>query len=227
ATLNELNNHISYLLGTPDLKGVVLTSAKKSIFIAGADLTQMAKAQTPEELRSLIELGQMVFNRLAALPIPTVAAIHGACVGGGYELCLACHYRIASSDKATKIGLPETQLGILPAWGGSTRLPRLIGLPKDLAIILGGKTLAAKQALKYGMVDDLVPRERLVEFACRKILTQGSELRRRRRGFKHWATNNRLFAMALSLRIESRLLKKTRGHYPAVFKALEVVTRGP
>ncbi|HYV31179.1 MAG TPA: enoyl-CoA hydratase-related protein, partial [Candidatus Binatia bacterium] len=87
ATLNELNNHISYVLGTPNLKGVVLTSAKKSIFIAGADLTQMAKAQTPEELRSLIELGQLVFNRLAALPIPTVAAIHGACVGGGYELC--------------------------------------------------------------------------------------------------------------------------------------------
>src|SRR5207247_2382985 len=191
--------------------------------IARAALTQRSKAKTPEELKEMIELGQRVFNRLAAMSIPTVAAIHGACVGGGYEVCLACDYRLASPDKATKIGLPETQLGILPAWGGSTRLPRLIGLPRALDVILGGKTLAAKQALKYGMVDDLVPRERLVEFACRKILTQRSELRRRRHGFKHWATNNRLFAMALSLRIESRLLKKTRGHYPAVFKALEVV----
>lgn len=75
----------------------------------------------------MIELGQSVFNRLATIGIPSVAAIHGACVGGGYEVCLACDYRIASPDKVTKIGLPETQLGIIPAWGGSTRLPRLIG----------------------------------------------------------------------------------------------------
>src|SRR5207244_1705879 len=86
--------------------------------------------------------------------------------------------------------------------------------------------LAAKQASKYGMVDDLVPRERLVDFACRKSLTRGFEPARRRHGLKLWATNNRLFATAVSLRIESQLLKKTRGHYPAVFKALEVVTRG-
>ena len=85
----------------------------------------------------MIELGQAVFNRIAALKIPTVAAIHGAAVGGGYEISLACDYRIASPDRATKIGLPETKLGLLPAWGGSTRLPRLIGLPKALDIILG------------------------------------------------------------------------------------------
>ncbi|PYK61846.1 MAG: hypothetical protein DME21_07990 [Verrucomicrobia bacterium] len=224
-TLHELDDHLDFIADSTELKGVVLTSAKNSIFIAGADLHALADASA-DDLASLIELGQTVFNRVASLNIPTAAAIHGACVGGGFELCLACDYRVASPDRATKIGLPETQLGILPAWGGSTRLPRLIGLPRSLDVILGGKTLAAKQALKYGMVDDLVPRERLVEFACRKILTQRSELRRRRHGFKHWATNNRLFAMALSLRIESRLLKKTRGHYPAVFKALEVVTRG-
>src|SRR6266542_4571745 len=115
ATLAELNRQLDYVLGNSSLKGLVLTSAKKSIFIAGADLTQLAKAKTPEELKEMIELGQTVFNRLAALSIPTVAAIHGACVGGGYEVCLACDYRIASSDKVTKIGLPETQLGILPA----------------------------------------------------------------------------------------------------------------
>ena len=224
-TLHELDDHLDFIADSTELKGVVLTSAKNSIFIAGADLHALAGASA-DDLASLIELGQSVFSRVAALNIPTAAAIHGACVGGGFELCLACDSRVASPDRATKIGLPETQLGILPAWGGSTRLPRLIGLPRALDVILGGKTLAAKQALKYGMVDDLVPRERLVEFACRKILTQRSELRRRRHGFKHWATNNRLFAMALSLRIESRLLKKTRGHYPAVFKALEVVTRG-
>src|SRR5688500_17308966 len=127
ATLLELNNHINYVLCNSALKGVVLTSAKKSIFIAGADLTQLAKATASEELRELIEFGQSVFNLLVTLNVPVVAAIHGACVGGGYELCLACDYRIASPDKVTKVGLPETQLGIVPAWGGSTRLPRLVG----------------------------------------------------------------------------------------------------
>jgi len=225
ATLEELNEQLEFIAGSPEIKGVVLTSLKPSIFIAGADLHALANA-SGVDLASMIELGQTVFDRLAALPVPTVAAIHGACVGGGYEVCLACDARVASADRATKIGLPETQLGILPAWGGCTRLPRLIGLPRALKVILGGKTLAAKQALNHGMVDELVPRERLVEFACRQITARGSELRRRRRGLKLLTTNNRLFAAALSLRVESQLLKKTRGHYPAVFKALTVVCGG-
>src|SRR5205823_7732861 len=168
ATLEELNEHLEVIARSPDLKGVVLTSAKNSIFIAGADLHAMAGAQA-NDLASLIELGQSVFNRLASLHIPTVAAIHGACVGGGYEMCLACDYRVASTDRATKIGLPETQLGLLPAWGGATRLPRLIGLPKALDIILAGKTLAAKQALKRGLVDELAPVEYLLDVAIRAI----------------------------------------------------------
>ena len=225
ATIEELNRHLEFISGSPKLKGVVLTSAKPSIFIAGADLHALAGASAGD-LASLIELGQTVFDRLAALSVPTVAAIHGACVGGGYEVCLACDARFASPERATKIGLPETQLGILPAWGGSTRLPRLIGLPRALDVILGGKTLAAKQALNYGMVDALVPRERLVEFACRQIATHGSEVRRGRHALKLWLTSNRLAAAALSLRVESQLLKKTRGHYPAMFKALAVVSRG-
>jgi 3-hydroxyacyl-CoA dehydrogenase/enoyl-CoA hydratase/3-hydroxybutyryl-CoA epimerase len=114
----------------------------------------------------------------------------------------------------------------LPAWGGCTRLPRLIGLPRALDVILGGKTLAARQALNYGMVDELVPRERLLEFACRQITTQSSKLRRGRHALKQWLTNNRLVATALSLRVEAQLLKRTRGHYPAVFKALEVLSSG-
>ncbi len=226
ATLAELNHQLDYIVGNSSLKGLVLTSAKKSIFIAGADLTQLAKAKTPEELKEMIELGQSVFNRLAALSIPTVAAIHGACVGGGYEVCLACDYRIASSDKVTKIGLPETQLGILPAWGGSTRLPRLIGLPKALDVILGGKTLAAIPALKCAMIDEVAPREYLVDKACHLILKAGPQLRYRRRNRWISLTNNRLAAWLIAGRVEKQVLGKTRGHYPAVPKALEVVTRG-
>src|SRR5581483_4264940 len=127
-----------------------LATAKRSIFVAGVDLKMISEDPSIENVRTLIELCQSVMNRLAALPIPTVAAIHGAAVGGGYEVCLACDYRVASTDRSTKIGLPETQLGLLPAWGGATRLPRLIGLPAALDLILAGKTLAAKPALKRG-----------------------------------------------------------------------------
>ena len=126
ATLQELDNHLDFITGNDQIKAVIITSAKPSIFIAGADIKAFADGAAPEQLGELIELGQSVFNRISILQIPTVAAIHGACLGGGYEVALACNYRIASPDKSTKIGLPETQLGILPAWGGSTRLPKRV-----------------------------------------------------------------------------------------------------
>jgi 3-hydroxyacyl-CoA dehydrogenase/alkylation response protein AidB-like acyl-CoA dehydrogenase/enoyl-CoA hydratase/carnithine racemase len=219
-TLTELGQELDFIAGSAQIEGVIITSAKRSIFIAGADLNMMSENASLQEVRELIDLGQTVMNRLAALPIPTVAAIHGACVGGGYELCLACDYRVASSDRVTKIGLPETLLGLLPAWGGSTRLPRLIGLPGALDIILAGKTLAAKQALKRGMVDEMTAAEYIVEVAA-KMVHRGKP---RRAG--HRLVNNRLAASAIAARVRSQLLKKTRGHYPAVSKALEVVTRG-
>src|SRR6185437_3542693 len=136
ATLNELNEHLDFAAAHPELAGLILCSAKKSIFIAGADLHSIAAETDPKKLRELIEFGQSVFNRIAALPMVTVAAIHGACVGGGFEISLACDWRVATTDKATRIGLPETQIGLIPAWGGSTRLPRLITLPRALDVIL-------------------------------------------------------------------------------------------
>jgi 3-hydroxyacyl-CoA dehydrogenase / enoyl-CoA hydratase / 3-hydroxybutyryl-CoA epimerase len=219
-TLTEVGEELEFIAGAPRFKGLILTSAKRSIFVAGADLQMLSATASTEEGRKLIELGQQVMNRLAALPIPTAAAIHGAAVGGGYELCLACDYRVASLDRATKIGLPETQLGLLPAWGGSTRLPRLVGLPKALDVILGGKTLAPKPALKCGLVDELAPPEYLVEAAAR-LLKRGKA----RRPGRRWV-NNPLVASFIAARLRSQLMNKTRGHYPAVLKALEVVTRG-
>jgi len=219
-TLTELGEELDFIAGDPQIQGVVIISAKRSIFIAGADLNMMSENASPQDVRELIDLGQTVMNRVAALSIPTVAAIHGACVGGGYELCLACDYRVASSDRATKIGLPETLLGLLPAWGGSTRLPRLIGVPRALDIILAGKTLAAKQALKRGMVDEVAPVEYVLDVAVRMV----SRGKPRRAG--HRLVNNRLAASVIAARVRSQVLKKTRGHYPAVSKALEVITRG-
>ena len=120
-------------------------------------------------MRGFIERGQQVFNRLADLRIPTVAAIHGASAGGGYEVALACDYRVASDDPATRIGLPETGLGLLPAWGGCTRLPRLIGTEKAAEVILKGKLYSAQEALKLGLVDEIAPREQLLDRAREKL----------------------------------------------------------
>jgi 3-hydroxyacyl-CoA dehydrogenase/enoyl-CoA hydratase/3-hydroxybutyryl-CoA epimerase len=219
-TLIELREQIILIAADPQVKGLVLASAKPSIFIAGADLSSMKENASENEMREFIELGQDAMNQIANLSIPTVAAIHGAAVGGGYEICLACDYRVASTDRSTKIGLPETQIGLLPAWGGCTRLPRLIGLPKALDVILAGKTPAAKQALKYGMVDDLAPVEYLIESAV-KILKRGKA-----RSPKWPMVNNPLTASIIRSRVSSTLQKKTRGHYPAVTNALDVVTRG-
>jgi 3-hydroxyacyl-CoA dehydrogenase / enoyl-CoA hydratase / 3-hydroxybutyryl-CoA epimerase len=226
ATLQELHQHLDTIAANSRLRGVILASAKKSIFIAGADLHSISQFTEPAQLDELIRLGQTAFDRLANLSIPTIAAIHGACVGGGYEICLACNYRVASSDRATKIGLPETQLGILPAWGGSTRLPRLIGLPKALDIILAGKTVVAKHALKLGMVDEVVHKEYLLDYAKGVLLKRGTRLMRRKTPLLTKLVNTPLAARLITKRVQPQLQQKTRGHYPALPKALEVVTEG-
>src|SRR5437764_14041441 len=169
ATLDELSEHLDALENDSSLRGLIITSAKKSIFVAGADLKTLLQAAKTGEMRGFIERGQQVFNRLTDLKIPTVAAIHGASAGGGYEVALACDYRVASDDPATRIGLPETSLGLLPAWGGCTRLPRLIGVAKVAEVILKGKLYSAQEALKLGLVDEIAPRDQLLDRAREKL----------------------------------------------------------
>src|SRR5438132_1350644 len=169
ATLSDLDQQLDFIEEEDSLKGVVILSAKKSIFIAGADLkTLLHQAQTGE-MGAFIAEGQRIFNRLAALKIPTCAAIHGACAGGGYEITLACDWRVASDDPATRIGLPETTLGLIPAWGGCTRLPRLIGAEKAAEVILKGRLYSAAEAKQLGLVDDVVSRDKLFDAAKRKL----------------------------------------------------------
>src|SRR5437773_2113152 len=169
ATLDELNEHLDAVEKDPSLRGLIVASAKKSIFVAGADLKTLLQAAKTGEMRGFIERGQEVFNRLANLKIPTVAAIHGASAAGGYEVALACDYRIASDAPATRIGLPETGLGLLPAWGGCTRLPRLIAAEKAAEVILKGKLYSAQQALKLGLVDEVASRDQLLDRARQKL----------------------------------------------------------
>ena len=169
ATMADLDQQLDAIEEDDSLEGVVILSAKKSIFIAGADLkTLLSQAQTGE-MRSFIAEGQRVFNRLAALKIPTCAAIHGACAGGGYEVTLACDWRVASDDPSTRIGLPETSLGLIPAWGGCTRLPRLIGTEKAAEVILKGKLYSVRDAKGLGLIDEVVSRNQLLDAAKAKI----------------------------------------------------------
>jgi 3-hydroxyacyl-CoA dehydrogenase/enoyl-CoA hydratase/3-hydroxybutyryl-CoA epimerase len=176
-TMSELSEHVDFIEKDSSLRGLIISSAKKSIFIAGADLKTLLKQAQSGQLREFIAEGQRVFNRIAALKIPTVAAINGACAGGGYEVTLACDWRIASDEPATRIGLPETTLGLIPSWGGSTRLPRLIGEESAAEVILKGKLYSAQEALKLGLVDELVPREKLLEAARAKLSAGKREIK--------------------------------------------------
>ncbi|HJW37990.1 MAG TPA: 3-hydroxyacyl-CoA dehydrogenase NAD-binding domain-containing protein [Candidatus Udaeobacter sp.] len=169
ATLDELNENLDFIEHNASLRGLIIASAKKSIFVAGADLKTLLQQAQSGDMREFIAKGQRIFNRLADLKIPTVAAIHGASAGGGYEVALACDYRVATDDPASRIGLPETTLGLIPAWGGCTRLPRLIGAEKAAEVILKGKLYSAQEALKLGLVDEIAPRDQLLERARKKL----------------------------------------------------------
>ncbi len=217
AFLTELESAIGQL-STCGAKGLVILSAKAKVFLAGADLHSLGSLRG-EALSAMITRGQQVFESIARLRLPTVAAIHGACLGGGLELALACRQRIASDSHSTKIGFPETQLGLLPAWGGSTRLPRLLGLPKALSLILSGKQLDAGGAKHVGLIDEIVPKERLLERAI--ALIQGRSSQRK----THFWTNNPLVAALIRQSSQRQLLAKTHGHYPALLTALDVVSR--
>jgi 3-hydroxyacyl-CoA dehydrogenase/enoyl-CoA hydratase/3-hydroxybutyryl-CoA epimerase len=169
ATLSDLDQQLDFIEEEDSLEGVVILSAKKSIFIAGADLKTLLHQARTGEMRAFIAEGQRIFNRLAALKIPTCGAIHGACAGGGYEIALACDWRVASDDPATRIGLPETTLGLIPAWGGCTRLPRLIGAEKAAEVIVKGKLYSAQEAKQLGLIDEVVSPDRLLDAAKKKL----------------------------------------------------------
>lgn len=221
---DELLKSLAQILGDAggdrQCLGIIFRSAKPSIFIAGADIKQFSELDSDETLRAISKMGQDTFDRISALNVPTVAAIHGTCLGGGYELCLACDYRLATDDRSTRIGLPETSLGIVPAWGGCTRLPRLIGLPRALDIILAGRCLPAQLAVRRGMVDEVVPKELLMWAANQAIRREPPK----RKNFA--LLNNSLASSIIASRARKQALAKTQGNYPAITRALEVVTGG-
>ncbi|HEX6669698.1 MAG TPA: 3-hydroxyacyl-CoA dehydrogenase NAD-binding domain-containing protein, partial [Gemmatimonadales bacterium] len=213
-----------------EIKGVVLTSGKPDTFIAGADIEEFTALTTQAEAERLSFEGQEMVSRIETLPKPVVAAIHGACLGGGLELALACHYRVASDHPKTQLGLPEVQLGVIPGAGGTQRLPRLIGLRASLDLILGGKSERASKALRIGLVDELVPPSillRTATAAARRLVRDGIPERSARGGLQDYFLDRTPAGRRLVYRgARAQVLKRTGGHYPAPLAALETVRVG-
>jgi len=205
-------------------KGVVFASAKPSGFIAGADLKEFQEFDRKGTVNDAIRRGQAVFQKVAELPCPTAVAIHGFCMGGGTELSLACDYRAASSDGSTRIGLPETKLGIFPGWGGSARLPRLVGAPAAMDMMLTGRTLSASAARGIGLVDK-VAEPAVLEDAAAALVLRGHQRPFRQR-FLGWATNTWLARKILAPQMTKQVARKAKkDHYPAPYALINVWQR--
>ncbi|MFY1829065.1 fatty acid oxidation complex subunit alpha FadJ [Myxococcus fulvus] len=236
-----------------EVKALVFISGKKDSFVAGAKLDYLQTLKTAEEATAMSRQGQAGFDRLEAFPKPVVAAIHGACLGGGLEWALACHYRIATDSPKTTLGLPEVQLGLIPGAGGTQRLPALIGAQAALDLILTGRNVKPAKARKLGIVDEVVPVpilraiavQRAKELAAgtlKPVRAHGQGLKsvgqkKGLAGFFQGLTNKELWAevalednplgrKVLFDAARKQLLKKTRGKYPAPEKALRVVRKG-
>jgi 3-hydroxyacyl-CoA dehydrogenase / enoyl-CoA hydratase / 3-hydroxybutyryl-CoA epimerase len=237
--LAELERVIEELGARSDLGCLVLLSGKPSGFIAGADVDEIARVTDPIEAEAGSRIGHRLFSAWAALPFPTVAAIRGAALGGGCEIALASTWRVASDRADTRLGLPEVRLGILPAWGGSTRLPRLIGAAAALDLILTGKTVSGRQALKLGLIDALLPDARFLDlvrdFARERTPAGGGGGARRPsrqpagalRGLRGLLLERNPLGRHLVFdQARKKTLEQTRGHYPAALRAIEVVRVG-
>ncbi|KUE80005.1 multifunctional fatty acid oxidation complex subunit alpha [Aeromonas schubertii] len=226
AFVDEVRAVLTRIRENKDLIGLVIRSGKKDSFIAGADIGMLAACQSAADAEKLARDGQTLFAEIEALPIPVIAAIHGPCLGGGLELALACHGRVATDHGKTVLGLPEVQLGLLPGSGGTQRLPRLIGVAKALDLILTGKQVRGKQAKKLGLIDDLVPPSILLEAAI-KLVKQGKprhELKRDLQG--KLLETNKLGRKVLFDQARKGVMSKTRGNYPAPERILEVICIG-
>ncbi|MCG5514474.1 fatty acid oxidation complex subunit alpha FadJ [Ectothiorhodospira shaposhnikovii] len=210
------------------LRGVIITSGKPDNFIAGADIRMLSACDSAEDAAALARAGQALFDRLEGFPVPVVAAIHGPCLGGGLELAMACHGRVATDHDATRLGLPEVQLGLLPGSGGTQRLPALVGLPQALDMMLTGRQLRPRQALRQGLVDELVPPPLLMQAARARVqaLADGKQTRRRRAWHQRLLENNALGRHLVYRQVGKRVHARTQGNYPAPERIIDAVRTG-
>lgn len=226
--ISDAHAMLDFVAQDTSVQGLVIESGKKDSFIAGADVRMLAACRTAEEAAALSRSGQMLFNRLESLPFPVVAAIDGVCLGGGLELALACQSRICTDNAATRIGLPEVKLGLLPGSGGTQRLPRLIGIQDALGLILTGRRLTSRQALKSGIVDEVVPASILRNAAVERVLM----LRETRNGGSRRSLpeklleGNPLGRKVILSQARKKTMEKSGGHYPAPLAIIDCVEVG-
>jgi 3-hydroxyacyl-CoA dehydrogenase/enoyl-CoA hydratase/3-hydroxybutyryl-CoA epimerase len=228
-SLSEFLAIIQQLSKQQDLKGICLLSKKPDIFIAGADIKEIEKISSSAEAEAKARAGQKILNALERSSVPSIALINGVCLGGGLELALACDYRLSTFNSKVRLGLPETKLGIIPGFGGTKRLPRLVGLRKGLEMILSGDPVSASNALKIGLVDGLVHENRLLEEGIEFLKRKAKKRRQYRPKLKGWMNNfldkNPIGRLILKSQTKKFVLKTTKGHYPAHLKALEAVVK--
>ncbi len=234
AFVDEMNGHLTSVEEDEQIRGAVFISRKKSAFIAGADLRVLEELQEPQAGARMATAGQLLLERIDKSTKPFVAAIHGACLGGGLELALACHARIITTSKVTRLGLPEVQVGVIPGAGGTQRLPRLIGLEAALDLILTGRQVDAQKAKRLGLASDAVTPSILLQAAkgaLRELLVHGAKKKTRRA--RNWSelgryalTSNPISRKVIFDQAQQRVVRKTRGNYPAPLRAIEVMQTG-
>jgi 3-hydroxyacyl-CoA dehydrogenase/enoyl-CoA hydratase/3-hydroxybutyryl-CoA epimerase len=231
--VTEVMQIIKSIKQDQNITGLIIVSGKKDSFIAGADIHMLSAMTNKAEIVSLSRQGQMIFDKLEKFNIPVVAAIHGACLGGGLELALACHQRVCSSSPKTLLGLPEVQLGLLPGSGGTQRLPKLIGIQNALSLMLTGKQLRAKQALKMGVVNDVVSLDILLVVAEKMVKKLQANVRKikQKTAPKQTLIQKLLESNVMTRRLiyqqaRKNIFKNTKGNYPAPLKILDCVEKG-
>ena len=230
AVLTELASHVEQLEKRSDLKGLLFRSGKPGQFIAGADLNELAALidASREQCQQAIVSGHALFSRVSQLPFPIVALVDGNSMGGGTELILSMDYRIASTNSATKIALPETKIGLIPGWGGTQRMTRLVGVQHAIEIICGGEAVPATKAVQIGLCFDAVPADKLIDVGTtliERVQSSGEwkSDRQRRSQPLGLSETELMFAFACA---EGAIKGKTKGQYPAPLAALKAIKLG-
>jgi 3-hydroxyacyl-CoA dehydrogenase/enoyl-CoA hydratase/3-hydroxybutyryl-CoA epimerase len=231
--LADLDAALDRVAAEPSVRVLVVRSAKKGGFCAGADLHEFAAIRTAEDAVATSGAGQRLFDKLAGLRVPTIAVIHGPCVGGGLELALACDYRLVVDQPTTMLGLPEVERGLIPGWGGTQRLPRVVGLERSLQMILGTRRLAAREALRWHLADALAPTEQITAAELGSLVAGAlAEGKRPRKGlplhnWRQYLLDSNALGRKLVLGGAGRIMRKrTPDDMPAPGEALEAVRVG-
>lgn len=229
AVLAEFEQVLTQVRARTDLRGLILRSGKPGMFIAGADLRELGSAKPePAQARRMVRRGLDIIAGFEALPFPTVAAIDGACMGGGLEVALGFDYRLTGSHPKIALGFPEVKIGLFPGWGGTQRLPRILGASLALEMICGGEPMNATRARQSGLVFDTVPSEKLMDEAVRLLRDaqqsgEWRQLRRQKQLPLGLTEEQHSFTFAVA---KAQVLEKTKGQLPAPLAALDAVARG-